>query len=114
VPKKNLDLAKAMGQRMLQRRKELGLTQEAVAELAGITHQQYNRAEKGKTCIGSDTLVCLSGALQISADFLLTGATRSDRLQASLNILETMTDSQIAITNSILTDLLKLGETIPR
>jgi len=48
MPRSNPELAAKMGKRMVIRRKELGLTQEQVAELAGIAHQQYNKAEKVK------------------------------------------------------------------
>ena len=45
MPRSNPELAAAMGMRMSARRRELGLTQEMVADLAGIAHQQYNKAE---------------------------------------------------------------------
>ena len=38
MARSNLELAIAMGKRMATRRKECGLTQEKVADLAGITH----------------------------------------------------------------------------
>lgn len=48
MPRSNPELAASMGMRMSARRRELGLTQEMVAELAGIAHQQYNKAENGR------------------------------------------------------------------
>ena len=49
MPRSNPELAVEMGMRMSARRRELGLTQEMVADLAGIAHQQYNKAENGKS-----------------------------------------------------------------
>ena len=81
----NLDLAVAMGKRMAEQRKKCGLTQEAVAYLSGITHQQYNKAEKGKTCLNSDTLLKVSRALQTSTDYLLTGTILAEKYETILS-----------------------------
>ena len=51
MSKSNPELAAEMGRRMLMRRKELKLTQEQVAEIAGMAHQQYNKSENGRTLI---------------------------------------------------------------
>lgn len=88
MPRSNPELAAKMGKRMVIRRKELGLTQEQVAELAGIAHQQYNKAEKGKTCLGSDTLNRISAALNISADYLLTGILSAKQARSFALIME--------------------------
>lgn len=98
-----------MGKRMASQRKKLRLTQEMVAEQAGITHQQYSKIENGRACTGSDTLLSLSQALQISADYLLKGQ-HYDRIQDSIQILESMTDQEITMANKILHVLHQNGE----
>lgn len=98
----NLELASAMGKRMAECRKKSGLTQEAVAERAGITHQQYNKAENGKTCLRSDTLLQISIALQTSADYLLSGRKASEKYITTIDLLDRMSDNQLKLANSLI------------
>lgn len=109
MPKSNPALAAAMGKRMAARRKELRLKQERVAELAGITHQQYCKAEQGKCCFGADSLQRVCAALQVSADYLLNGQVADGRYQETLAILEEMTDPQIQLANEVLTCIMRCG-----
>lgn len=110
MPKRNQELARAMGKRMTERRKELGLTQENVADIAGIAHQQYNKAENGRVCLGSESLLRVSTALQISADFLLTGKSGPDRYQDTVAILNKLTERQLKIANQVLECVVRLGD----
>lgn len=96
----------AMGNRMAARRKELNLTQETVAELAGIAHQQYNKAEISKTCFGADTLLRVSQTLQPSADYLLTGR-QNDRYSNIEQLLDPLTESQIELTTEMIECVLR-------
>ena len=98
----NTDLAIAMGKRMLERRKACGLTQEAVAYLSGITHRQYNKAENGKTCLSSDSLLKISKALHTSADYLLTGVNRVEKYNKIFESLETMSEDHLDLANKLI------------
>lgn len=102
MARNNLELAAAMGKRMAEKRKECGLTQEMVADLAGITHQQYNRAENGKTCLGSASLLRISDALQTSADYLLSGKMISERYRSTIDLLDKLSDSQVHLVNKMI------------
>lgn len=102
MARSNLELAVAMGKRMAQRRKECGLTQEQVADLAGITHQQYNKAENGKTCLSSDTLLKVSTALQTSADYLLRGQKTSKEYIDTINLLDRLNENQLELANKLI------------
>lgn len=112
MPKNNPQLAVEMGKRMLLRRKELGMTQEQVAEIANISHQQYNKSENGRTCIGSDSLLRISAALRTSADYLLTGKDSLIRYYDTLRILEKMSDRQLQLANQILHCMTEFNEDI--
>lgn len=101
MPKSNPELAIAMGKRMAMRRKELNLTQKKVAELAGIAHQQYNKAENGKTSFSSDTLLRVSKALQTSADYLLCGKDASRYCEIE-QLLDQLTQSQIELAMEVI------------
>ncbi len=102
MPRSNPELSNAMGKRMAERRKVLGLSQEAVAEAAGLGFSQYNKAENGKSCLSSDSLLRISEALRISADYLLTGNSDTSRYQNTVDILEQMDECQVRLANKLL------------
>lgn len=110
MARSNLELASAMGKRMAERRKECGLTQETVADLAGITHQQYNKAENGKTCLGSDSLLRVSIALKTSADYLLSGRKASEKYITTINLLDKMDEGQLALANKLIRCIAEQGD----
>lgn len=59
------------GDRMRQSREDLNLTQDDLAERAGIEVLQIWRYESGKTKPKTDMLVKIAKALHVSADYLL-------------------------------------------
>ena len=62
-----------IGQRLFTRRKRLGMTQEDLAEQAGVSAQTISFAEQGRKAMRADTIIGVCGALEISADYLLFG-----------------------------------------
>ena len=64
-----------MGKRISMRRKQLGLTQEKLAERAGLTSQTISTAETGTKALRPWNIVKLCSAMEISADYLLFGKT---------------------------------------
>ena len=62
-----------MGLRIQELRKQMNLTQEALAERAGMTSQTISTAELGKKALRPENIVKLSRALGVSTDYLLTG-----------------------------------------
>ena len=64
---------KEMGERIIQCRKSLGLTQEQLAEKADLTTQAISLFESGKRAMRPDSLLKLATALNCSTDYLLTG-----------------------------------------
>ena len=62
-----------MGKRIIKRRKQLGLSQEQLAELADVSPQMISTAERGSKSILSENLYKISKALNVSADYLLSG-----------------------------------------
>lgn len=63
-----------VGKRILKSRNAKGLTQEELSELSGVSIPHISNIENGKTKIKVDTLVKLSNALNVSADYLLCGS----------------------------------------
>lgn len=61
---------KFIGMKIRNRRKELGLSQERLAEAIGITYQQLQRYEGGKGHLNTDRLQALTGALDVPISYL--------------------------------------------
>ncbi|MEK6713637.1 MAG: helix-turn-helix transcriptional regulator [Nitrospirota bacterium] len=61
---------KFIGMKIRNRRKELGLSQERLAEAIGITYQQLQRYEGGKGHLNTDRLQALTGALDVPMSYL--------------------------------------------
>ena len=62
-----------MGRRIHDRRKELNLSQEQLAEKAGISPQIISTAERGVKALRPENLYKISIALSVSSDYLLSG-----------------------------------------
>ncbi len=62
-----------IGNRIKQRRKELGLTQVQIQAKTGISSGNLSLIENGKTLPSSSALINLSDLLQCSIDYLLRG-----------------------------------------
>ena len=67
------EFLKAMGQRIMVRRKALRLTQEELSEKLGVSTQMISNLELGKKAIRPDNLAKVCEVLELSADFVLTG-----------------------------------------
>ena len=62
-----------VGDRIKQRRNELGWTQDVLAEKAGISKSFLSDLENGKRSVGADTLLDIGRVLSLSLDYLMTG-----------------------------------------
>lgn len=63
----------AVGTRVREKRKSLGLTQEKLASAAGISKGFLSDIETGERNLSAESLLKLSGALGVSLDFLMKG-----------------------------------------
>lgn len=61
----------AIGQRVLLRRRELGLSQKAIADDCGFPYQVISGLERGKQSIYAERLGVIARSLGVSADYLL-------------------------------------------
>ncbi|MBE6602817.1 MAG: helix-turn-helix transcriptional regulator [Ruminococcaceae bacterium] len=66
-------LLKQVGARINACRKELHLTQEALAERMEVSVQMISNVELGKKAIRPENLVKLCNVLNVSADYILRG-----------------------------------------
>jgi transcriptional regulator with XRE-family HTH domain len=68
-----------VGERIKRRRADLGLTQDQLAQKAGISKSFLSDLENGKRSIGAETLLDVGRAMSVSLDFLMTGEGSEDR-----------------------------------
>jgi transcriptional regulator with XRE-family HTH domain len=71
-------LSKNIGARIMDRRKQLGLTQEQAAEKAGLSHQFFSCVETGRKNLRAESVIRVAAALGTSTDYILTGRTNEN------------------------------------
>ncbi|MBR5337283.1 MAG: helix-turn-helix transcriptional regulator [Lachnospiraceae bacterium] len=102
-----LDLCE-VSKRIIARRKKLGLTQEALAEMSDVTTQFVSYAESGKRSMRPENLVKISSALGVSVDYLLTGEIIDKDMLLLSGKLEKLSPSQVRIIEAIIDECLRL------
>ena len=65
---------KAIGKRISDRRKQLNLTQEQIAEEMNVSIQMVSNLERGNKAIRIENLIKISGILDVSTDYILLGS----------------------------------------
>ena len=97
-----------MGQRIIARRKKLGLTQEALAEKGDMTTQFVSYAEAGKRAMRPENLMKISSALHVSADYLLTGDVVDKDMLILSDKLRKLSPSQLRIVENVIDECITL------
>ena len=85
------DFLEQMGKRLHERRKQLRLTQEEVAEKAGVNSQVISTAETGRKALRPENIDKLCSALEVRTDNLLRGVVGKrelDNISRKLAVLE--------------------------
>ncbi len=97
-----------VGKRIMERRKKLGMTQEALAEKSGVTTQFVSYAESGKRAMRPENLMKIALALGVSTDYILTGdIIDKDKLLLSEK-LDKLTADEVRIVESIIDECIAL------
>ena len=96
------EFLKEVGQRITDRRKRLGLTQEALAEMADVTTQFVSYAESGKRAMRPENLMKIASALGVSTDYLLTGEIIDKDISIISEKMKDLSPSQVRIIESII------------
>lgn len=97
-----------IGQRIIERRKKLGLTQEALAETGDMTTQFVSYAESGKRAMRPENLKKISNALGVSADYLLTGDIVDKDLLILSDKMRKLSPSQLRTVENIIDECILL------
>lgn len=101
------ELAKIVGNNLLNIRSQRGFTQDDVAEKAGISTSYYANLERGNKSMSLLVLRKLADALEVSTDSILYVSTSQSRLQNILSILRNKPESFIIGAEEILRLLAK-------
>ena len=81
VKRKNLKtqaIERHVGQRIRERRTMLGLTQQQLAELIGVTYQQAHKYERGINRVSAGRLYELATVLGVDVNFFFAGLDDAD------------------------------------
>ena len=70
-----------IGKRIQGRRKQMGLTQEQLADKMDVSIQMVSNLERGNKSIRIENLINLSEILNISTDYILTGRETTEDMQ---------------------------------
>lgn len=104
----NAFLLKDMGKRISERRKDMRLSQEELAELADVSPQLLSTAERGTKALRPENLLKISNALGVSADYLLTGEIIDKDLSVISDKLKNTSPSQIRSIEKIIDECIKI------
>ena len=97
-----------IGKRITERRKKLGMTQETLAEKGDLTPQFVSYAESGKRAMRPENVIKLAKALEVSADYLLTGDVVDKDMLILSDKLRTLSPEMLRIVENIIDELRKL------
>ena len=101
------ELAKIVGNNLLNIRSQRGFTQDDVAEKGGISTSYYANLERDNKSMSLLVLRKLADALEVSTDSILYANTSQSRLQNILSILRNKPESFIIGAEEILRLLAK-------
>lgn len=90
-----------MGMRISERRKELNLTQEKLAEKMGVSLQTISCIELGKKAIRPENLANLCLHLNVSADYVLYGKRDEQQMIDIVSKLSTLSTEEYNIIENL-------------
>ncbi len=84
-----------MGRRILNQRKQLHMSQEQLAELAGVSIKTVISAEKGKKALRPENIVKFCKILNLDVSYLMLGEVSHVDMLSELNSKERLAFQQI-------------------
>ena len=97
-----------IGKRITERRKKLGMTQEMLAEKGDLTPQFVSYAESGKRAMRPENVIKLAKALEVSADYLLTGEIVDKDLLILSDKMRKLSPEMLRIVENIIDEYVKI------
>lgn len=99
---------KGVGKRIMERRKKLGMTQEALAEKSELTTQFVSYAESGQRAMRPENLMKIAAALGVSTDYILTGDIIDKDMLLLSGKLGKLTPEEVRLVENIIDECIKL------
>lgn len=96
-----------MGIRIAQRRKELHLTQEQLAEKMGVSLQTVSCIELGKKAVRPENLANLCTCLNVTSDYVLYGKRNQQQMDDTVSKLSALTPEEYRVVQSMIELLYK-------
>lgn len=96
------EFLKEMGLRIMLRRRSLRMTQEELAEKMDVSTQMISNLELGKKAIRPENLAKVCSVLELSADFILTGADTKTAVDDVAEKLVQLTPEELRMVNEII------------
>lgn len=87
---------KKIGQRVRSRRLEIGMSQEKLADLLGVTFQQVQKYEKGVNRIAASRLYDIASSLDMPAARFFEGLTAAGRASSVAETRQNYVDDALA------------------
>lgn len=94
-----------MGARISSKRKNMGITQEQLAEKMDVSIQMISNLELGKKAIRPENLVKLCSILNVSTDYILTGKISEYESNTLSEKILKLNKSDIALLENIISFL---------
>lgn len=99
---RDTEFLKAMGQRIMARRKALRMTQEELAEKLGVSTQMISNLELGKKAIRPENLARVCEVMGLSADFVLTGSNTKNTIDIVAEKLLNLTNAELQMVSDMI------------
>lgn len=97
---------KKLGERIAARRRELGLKQWQVNDMAGLSDKYLSNIERASSVLSVDVLMRLCSALDTTPDALLLGTAvvedETDCIKSAISKIGKMNDRQVRLAVSLL------------
>lgn len=97
---------KKLGERIAARRRELGLKQWQVNDMAGLSDKYLSNIERASSVLSVDVLMRLCSALDTTPDALLLGTAavkdETDHIKSAVSKIGKMNDKQVRLAVSLL------------
>ena len=69
MQKKKIKTSREIGEKIKRRRRDLGISQESLAEILGVTYQQVQRYENGTNKLNVENIQVIANALSVPLSY---------------------------------------------
>ncbi|MBQ3537933.1 MAG: helix-turn-helix transcriptional regulator [Clostridia bacterium] len=101
---------KEMGRRIKEKRRELKLTQENLAEMLGVSVKHLSEVERGIAGLSVENIVFLSNAFDVSIDYLIKGDMRNSTWQSVITLLETVPEEKVQKVKELIKGIVEIAD----